>query len=172
MENNYVMIVALVLLCKCCVKFSLAHLRMYPTVINTHTRTRALAYLSDGAQQLPVAEHDHQERHDQAEDEQADDVGDAVGRLGRPVDRTGGPRTLRAVAAPAEERRHRPDQRVDPGQGDAQARLAVVGRVGLGRGHHGAVALEGQDRQRDQGHDSCEAERTRTRLTLRNRACV
>lgn len=126
------------------------------------------AHLSDGAQQLPVAEHDHQEWHDQAEDEQADDVGDTVGRLGCPVDGAGCPRTLRAVAAPAEERRDGPGQRVEPGQADAQAHLAVVGRVGLGWRHHGAVALEGQDGQRDEGHDPCRAERTRARPSLRN----
>lgn len=42
-------------------------------------------HLSDGAEQLSVAEDDHQERHDEAEDKQADDVGYVVGCLGPPV---------------------------------------------------------------------------------------
>lgn len=119
-----------------------------------------LPYLSDGAQQLPIAEHDHQERHDQAEDKQADDVGYVIRRLGRPVDRAGCAGTLGAVAAPAKQRWQGPDERVDPGQKDAQGDFAVIGWVCLSRGHHGAVALVGQDSQGDQGHDSYKVERT------------
>lgn len=113
-----------------------------------------LPHLSDGAQQLPVAEHDHQERHDQAEDKQADYIRNVIRRLGLPVDGAGCPRTLWAVAAPAKERWHGPDEGVDPGQGDAQGDLAVIGRVCLSGGHHGAVALVGQHGQGDQGHDA------------------
>lgn len=78
-----------------------------------------LPHLSDGTQQLPIAEHDHQERDDEAEDKQGDDVRYVICRLGRPVDRAGGPGTLRAIAAPAKEWRQGPDKGVDPGQGDA-----------------------------------------------------
>lgn len=119
-----------------------------------------MPHLSDGAQQLPVAEHDDQEGHDEAEDEQADDVGDVVRRLGLPVDGAGGPGALGAVAAPAEERRHGPGEGVEPGQCDAQGDLHVVGGVGLGGGHHGAVALVGEDGEGDEGHDACGGDRT------------
>lgn len=57
-------------------------------------------HLSDGAQQLPVAEDDHQEGHDEAEHKQADDVRDVIRCLGRPVHRAGGTRTFGAVVAP------------------------------------------------------------------------
>lgn len=119
-------------------------------------------HLSDGAEQLSIAEDDHQEWHDQAEDKQADDVGYVVGGLGCPVHRAGGAGTLGAIAAPAEQRRQGPDEGIDPGQDDAQRDFAVVGRVGLSRCHHGAVALVGQDGQGDQGHDTCKTERNRS----------
>lgn len=48
--------------------------------------TPTLTHLPDGAQQLPIAEHDHQEGHNEAEHKQADDVGDVIGCLGIPVD--------------------------------------------------------------------------------------
>lgn len=86
-----------------------------------------LPHLSDGTQQLPVAAYDHQEGHDEAEDKQADDVRDVVRCLGRPVDRAGCPRTLGTIAAPAKEWWHGPDEGVDPGQGDAQGDLTVIG---------------------------------------------
>lgn len=89
--------------------------------------TPTLTHLPDGAQQLPIAEHDHQEGHNEAEHKQADDVGYVIGCLGGPVDRAGCPRTLWAVAAPAKERRHSPDEGVEPGQGDAQRDLTVIG---------------------------------------------
>ncbi len=122
----------------------------------------AWPHLPDGAQQLPIAEHDHQERYDEAEDKQADEVRDVIRRLGRPVDRAGGPGALGPIAAPAKEWRQRPDEGVDPGQGDAQGDLTVVGRVGLGGGHHGAVALIGKDSQGDQGHDAYKVDRAHT----------
>lgn len=123
------------------------------------------SHLSDGAQQLPIGEDDDYEGHDEAEDKQADDVGYAVGSLGRPFDRAGGARTLQAIAAPAEEGRQGPDQGVDPGQYDAQWGLTVVRSVSLGRGHHGAVALIGEDGQGDQRHDAWGVERTNTYYT-------
>lgn len=116
-------------------------------------------YLSNGTEQLPVAEDDDQERHDQAEDEQADDVRNVVGCLGCPVHGAGCAGTLWAIAAPAEQRRYGPDEGVDPGQDDAQRDFAVVGRVGLSRRHHGAVALKRQDGQGNQGHDTCKTAR-------------
>lgn len=121
--------------------------------------TPILPHLSDGAQQLPVAEYDHQERHNQAEDKQADDVRYVVCRLGCPVDRAGCSRTLGAIAAPAKEWWQGPDEGVDPGQGDAHEDLTVIGWVCLSGGHHGAVALIGQDSQGDQGHDAYKVER-------------
>lgn len=111
-------------------------------------------HLSDGTQQLPIAEHDHQEWHDEAEDKQADDVGYAICRLCRPVDRAGRPRALWAVAAPAKEWWQGPDEGVDPGQGDAQRDLTVVGRICLGGCHHCAVAFIGEDGEGDEGHNS------------------
>ncbi|TNN81449.1 hypothetical protein EYF80_008221 [Liparis tanakae] len=135
--------------------FDWTHLRKYsrsfPVLVVPH--------LSDGAQKLPVAVHDDQERHDEAEDKQADDVRYAIRRLGRPVDRAGGPRTLWAIVAPAKERRHSPDEGVDPGQGDAQVDLLVVGGVRLSGRHHGAVALIGEDGQGDQGDDAYRVDR-------------
>lgn len=112
-------------------------------------------HLSDGTQQLPVREHDHQEWHDEAEDKQADDVRYVIRRLGLPVDRAGCPGSLGAVLAPTEERWHGPDEGVDPGQGDTQGDLTVVGGVCLSGGHHGAVALIGEDSQGDEGHNAC-----------------
>lgn len=40
-----------------------------------------LPHLSDGAQQLSIAEHNRQERHNEAEYKQADDVRDVIRRL-------------------------------------------------------------------------------------------
>lgn len=108
-----------------------------------------LTHLSDGTQQLPVAEHDDQEGHDEAEHEQADYVRHVVRRLGWPVNGAGGSRTLGTIAAPAKERWHGPDEGVDPWQGDAQGDLTVVGGVRLSGGHHGAVALIREDSQGD-----------------------
>lgn len=88
--------------------------------------TPVLPHLSDGAQQLPIAEYDHQEWHNEAEDEQTDDVRYVIRCLGRPVHRAGCPWTLWAVAAPAKEWWHGPDEGVDPGQGDAQGDLTVI----------------------------------------------
>lgn len=122
-----------------------------------------MPHLSDGAQQLPIAEHDHQERQDEAEDKQADDVRDVIRCLGLPVDGTGGSGTLGAVAAPAKEWRHGPDEGVDPRQGDAQQSFTVVGGVCLGGGHHGAVALVGEHSQGDQGHNAYRIDRAHTR---------
>lgn len=49
------------------------------------TFTFAESHLSDGVQQLAIGVQDDAERQDQAEGEQADDVGDIVWRLGLPV---------------------------------------------------------------------------------------
>lgn len=68
-----------------------------------------LTHLSDGTQQLPIAEHDHQEGHNEAEDKQADDVRNVIRCFGLPVDGAGGPRTFWAIVAPAKEWWHGPD---------------------------------------------------------------
>lgn len=114
-----------------------------------------LPYLSDGAQQLPVAEHDGEERHDEAENKQADYVRDVIRCLWRPVHWAGGPGPFGAVVAPAKERWQGPEEGVDPGQRDAQGNFTVVGGIRLGGGHHGAVALIGEDSEGDEGHDAC-----------------
>lgn len=105
-------------------------------------------------QQLPIAEDNDHEGKQQAEDKQADDVGDVVGRLGGPVHRAGGARTFRAVAAPAKQGWHGPPEGVQPGEGHANRHLAVVSGVGLGGAQHGAVALVRQYRQGYQGHNA------------------
>lgn len=112
------------------------------------------SHLSDGVQQPGVAVQDDAERQRQAEDEQADDVGDVVRRLGLPVHRAGGAGTLRPVPAPAQQRRHGPAHGVEPGEADPQQRRPVLPAVGHGGRDHSAVALVGQDGQRDEGHDA------------------
>lgn len=67
-----------------------------------HLRRGAESHLSDGVQQLAVRVQDDAERQDQAEDEQANDVGDVVRRLRPPVHRAGGAGTLGPVSAPAQ----------------------------------------------------------------------
>lgn len=119
-----------------------------------------LTHLSDGVQQFSIAEDDHQEGHDQAEDEQADDVRYIICCLGCPVHRAGGPRTLWTISAPAKERRQGPYEGVDPRQHDAQRDLSVVGGICLSGGHHSAVALIGEDSQGDQGNDAYSVDKT------------
>lgn len=64
---------------------------------------------------------------------------------------------------PAKERWQGPEERVYPGQGDPQGNFTVVGGVRLGRGHHGAVALIGEDSKGDEGHNACsKVDRTHT----------
>lgn len=57
--------------------------------------------------------------------------------------------------APTYEWRRGPGKGVDPGQGNAQRDLTVVGGVRLSGDHHGAVALIGEDSQGNEGHDTC-----------------
>lgn len=109
-------------------------------------------------QQLTIAVDYDQEGDDEAENKEAEDVRDIVGTLGLPVHGTGGTGPLGAVAAPAEERRQGPHQGVEPGESDAQGYLPVVGGVGLGWAHHGAVALVGEHGQGDEGHDAWKRE--------------
>lgn len=138
-----------------------------------------VSYLSDCAQQLSIAEHNRQERHNEAEYKQADDVRDVIRCLWCPVDWTGGPRALRAIVAPAKERRQGPEEGVHPRQGDAQGNFTVVGGVRLSGGHHGAVALIGEDSKGDEGYNACsKVDRTHTCIgkhqmlyTCRHTAC-
>lgn len=64
---------------------NLARRRFHRCVFSHMTFTFAESHLSDGVQQHAVGVEDDAERQDQAEGEQADDVGDIVGRLGPPV---------------------------------------------------------------------------------------
>lgn len=106
-------------------------------------------------QQFAVGVEDDAERQQQAEREQADDVGDVVGRLGPPVHRAGGAGTLWAIPAPAQQRRHGPSQRVEPGEADPSQHWPVVSVAGYGGRHHGAVTLIGQDGEGNQRDDAC-----------------
>lgn len=105
-------------------------------------------------QQFAVGVEDDAEGQEQAERKQADDVGDVVGRLGPPVHRAGGAGALGPVPAPAQQRRHGPGQRVEPGEADPCQHWPVISVAGYGGGHHGAVALVGQDGEGDQRDDA------------------
>lgn len=118
------------------------------------TFTFAESHLSDGVQQLAVGVEDDAEWQDQAEGEQADDVGDVVGRLGPPVHRAGGAGTLGPVFAPAQQRRYSPDHRIEPGEADPSQRWAVVSAVSYSGRHHGAVTLVGQNGEGNQRDDA------------------
>lgn len=118
------------------------------------TFTFAESHLSDGVQQHAVGVEDDAERQDQAEGEQADDVGDIVGRLGPPVHWAGGAGTLGPVPAPAQQRRYRPGHRVEPGEADSSQRRAVLSAAGYGGRNHGAVTLVGQNSEGNQGDDA------------------
>lgn len=61
--------------------------------------------------------------------------------------------------APAKERRQSPQKGVTPRQDDAQGDFAVVGGVCLSGGHHGAVALVGENSQGDQRNDAYRVKR-------------
>lgn len=106
-------------------------------------------------QQFAVGVEDDAEGQQQAEGKQADDVGDVVGRLGPPVHRAGGAGTLGPVAAPAQQRRHGPGQRVEPGEADPSQHWPVVSVAGHGGRHHSEVTLVGQDGEGDQRDDAC-----------------
>lgn len=67
--------------------------------------------------------------------------------------------------APAKERRHSPQEGISPRQDDAQGDFAVVGGVCLSGGHHGAVALIGENSQGDQGNDAYRVKRTQRFLS-------
>lgn len=102
---------------------------------------------------------DHEQKwQQQAEDEETQHVGDAGWGPEVPLDRARGARTLRPVAAPSQQRRHGPDQRVEPGAGDADPGFPEVGGVHRWRVQHGGVTLVGEDRQRHQGHDPWDIE--------------
>lgn len=89
--------------------------------------TGGTAHLFDSVEQPPIAVDHDQHRQPQTEDEQADDVGVRLGRLGCPGDRAAGPGPLQAVTTPAQQGGHCPEQGVEPGARHGQQRLAVVG---------------------------------------------
>lgn len=106
-------------------------------------------YLFDGPQQPAVAVDHHQHRDPQAENEEADDVGVGLGRPQGPGHGAAGSRPLYAVAAPAQQRGHGPEERVEPSAPHSQQGLAVVYPLFVVHGE-GAVAIVGEDYQRDQ----------------------
>lgn len=112
------------------------------------------SHLSDGVQQLAVGVEDDTEWQKQAEDEQADDVGDVIGRLGPPIHRASGAGTLRPVFAPAQQWRHGPGHRVEPGEADPSQRWAVLSAAGNGGRNHGAVTLIGENGEGNQRHNA------------------
>lgn len=112
-------------------------------------------HLFDSVKQLPIRVDNDEEWEDEAEDKEADDVGDIVGRLGRPVHWAGGSGPLGSIATPTEERRQSPDDGVDPGQHNSRCNFPVVGGVRLGRTHHRTVALIGKYSQGDEWHNAC-----------------
>lgn len=108
----------------------------------------------DGHQDATVGVDHEQEWQQEAEDEEAHHVGDTGWRALVPLYRAGGTGALQAIAAPAQERRHGPQQGIEPGAGYTQPGLAEVGQIGLGATQHGGVALVRQHGQRHQGHDA------------------
>lgn len=118
------------------------------------TFTSAASHLSDGVQQLAVGVEDDTEWQNQAEGEQADDVGDVIGRLGPPIHRASCAGTLGPVFAPAQQRRYGPGHRVEPGEADPSQRRAVISAAGDGGRHHGAVTLIGENGEGNQRHDA------------------
>lgn len=130
-----------------------------PTHLKPHQQTCTCSifaepHLSDGVEQPAIGVDDDTKRQDQAEGEQANDVGDIVGRLGPPVDRAGGSGSLWAVFAPADQRRNSPGNRVEPGEADPSDCRAEVSTIGQGGRHHGAVTLVGQNGQGYEGDDA------------------
>lgn len=69
-------------------------------------------------QQPAIGVDDDAEGQEQAENEQADDVGDVVWCLRPPVDRAGGAGTLWPVFAPPQQRGHSPGHGVEPREAD------------------------------------------------------
>lgn len=105
-------------------------------------------------QQLAVGVQDDEEGQEQAECEQADDVGDVVGRLRPPVHRAGGAGALGPVPAPAQQRRYSPGHGVEPGEADPAEHRAVLPAAGYSGRHHGAVTLVGQNGEGNQRDDA------------------
>lgn len=112
------------------------------------------AYLFDGVQQAPVAVHHDHHRDHQAEDEETDDVGCGLSWLWGPAHWTARACTFYPITAPAQQRRHGPDQGINPRATNCQQSLAEIVAALVAQGES-AVALVGQHCQRDQGHDAC-----------------
>lgn len=70
-----------------------------------------------------------------------------------PLDRACGTRSLGPIAAPTQEGRQCPEERVEPGASDKEPGLPVVRDVNLGATQHGGAALIGENRQGHQGHN-------------------
>lgn len=143
---------------QCAVSFPLIHVTQIIVVDSpdspekkakafTHLQTHT--HLFDRPKQPAVAVDHQQHRETQAESEEADDVGVRLGRLDRPRHGAACPCPLYSVAAPAQQRRNRPEQRVQPRGPDSQQGLAVVGPVLVVHGQS-AVAVVRQDHQRNQ----------------------
>lgn len=110
-------------------------------------------YLFDCQQQPAIAVDHHQDGYTQAENEEADDVGVRLGGPNRPGHRAAGSCPLYTVAAPAEQRGHRPEQGVQPRSPNSQQGLAVVWPT-LVVYSQSAVAVVGEDHQGDQRNDT------------------
>lgn len=117
-------------------------------------------YLFDRPQQPAIAVDHHQNWYTQAESEEADDVGVWLGRPHRPGYRAAGSCPLDAITAPAQQRGHGPEQRVEPSAPHSQQGLAVVYPLLVVHGES-AVAIIGEDYQRDQRDNPWESRQRR-----------
>lgn len=125
--------------------FSINYLHYF---IFIYTNTLSL-YLFDGPKQPAIAVDHHQDRQSQAESEEADDVGVRLDRLNRPGYRAACSCPLYAIAAPAQQRGHRPEQGVQPRAPNSQQGLTVVWPT-LVVHSQSAVAVVREDHQRNQ----------------------
>lgn len=119
-------------------------------------------YPPDGNQDAAIGVDHEQEGQQEAEDEETQHVGDAAGGTEVPLDWACGAGTLRPVAAPSQQRWQGPEERVEPGAGDAQPGLPEVWGVHLWGVQHGGVTLIGENGQRHKGHNPWDGERRET----------
>lgn len=115
----------------------------------------------DCNQDTSVRVEHEQEGQQQTEDEETQHIGDAGGWTEVPLDGARGAGSLGPVAAPTQEGRQGPEERVDPGSPDKEPGLPEVWDVDLGGVQHGGVALIGEDRQGHQGHNALKRRRWR-----------
>lgn len=102
-------------------------------------------YPPDGNQDAAIGVDHEQEGQQEAEDEETQHVGDAAGGPDVPLDRACGAGTLRPVAAPSQQRWQGPEERVEPGAGDAQPGFPEIWGVHLWGVQHGGVTLIGEN---------------------------